>query len=63
MNEKEYSFKMNLLCIIKNIVSIICFTILAIMFNRWWIIFFSLLFMVKAEEKNDNKEDICAKKN
>ena len=58
MNEKKYSFKMNLLCIIKNIVSIICFTILAIMFNHWWIIFFSLLFMVKAEEKDDNKEDI-----
>ena len=53
MNEKEYSFKMNLLCIIKNIVSIICFTILAIMFNHWWIIFFSLLFMVKVETKED----------
>lgn len=58
MNEKEYSFKINLLCIIKNIVTIICFTILAIMFNHWWIIFFSLLFMVKVEEKDDNKEDI-----
>ena len=58
MNENEYSFKMNLMCIIKNIVSIICFTILAIIFNHWWIIFFSLLFMVKAEEKDDNKEDI-----
>lgn len=58
MNENEYSFKINLLCIIKNIVTIICFTILAIIFNHWWIIFFSLLFMVKAEEKDDNKEDI-----
>ena len=58
MNEKEYNFKMNLMCIIKNIVSIICFTILAIIFNHWWIIFFSLLFMVKAEEKNDNEENI-----
>ena len=58
MNENEYSFKINLLCIIKNIVTIICFTILAIIFNHWWIIFFSLLFMVKAEEKDDNKENI-----
>ena len=58
MNEKEYNFKMNLICIIKNIVSIICFTILAIMFNHWWIIFFSLLFMVKVEKKDDNKENI-----
>ena len=53
MNEKEYNFKMNLICIIKNIVSIICFTILAIIFNHWWIIFFSLLFMVKVEKKDD----------
>ena len=53
MEDKEYSFKMNLLCIIKNIVSIICFTILAIMFNYWWIIFFSLLFMLKVEEKEN----------
>lgn len=53
MNEKEYNFKMNLMCIIKNIVSIICFTILAIIFNHWWIIFFSLLFMVSLEDKNN----------
>ena len=56
MNEKEYSFKMNLLCIIKNMVSIICFTILAVMFNHWWIIFFSLLFMVKAEKINFKRD-------
>lgn len=53
MNENEYSFKINLLCIIKNIVTIICFTILAIIFNHWWIIFFGSLFMAKAETKKD----------
>ena len=53
MNENEYSFKINLLCIIKNIVTIICFTILAIIFNHWWIIFFSLLYMLKTETKED----------
>lgn len=31
--------------ILKNIVVIICFTVLAIVFNKWWIILFSLLFL------------------
>ena len=53
MNEKEYSFKINLLCIIKNIVTIICFTILAIIFNHWWIILYSSLFKAKAETKKN----------
>ena len=26
------------------IVAIICFTILAVVFNHWWIVFFSILF-------------------
>lgn len=30
---------------IKNIIAIICFTILAIIFNKWWIVFFSALFI------------------
>ena len=53
MKDKEYSFKMNLICIIKNIVTIICFTILAIIFKHWWIIFFSLLFMAEVKTKED----------
>ena len=31
--------------IIKNMVTIICFTVLAIVFNKWWIVFFSALFL------------------
>ena len=30
---------------IGNIVVLICFTILAIVFDKWWIVFFSILFM------------------
>lgn len=33
-----------LLCIISNSIALICFTVLAILFNHWWIILFALLF-------------------
>lgn len=36
--------KIYLMAMVKNIVALICFTILAIVFNKWWIVFFSLLF-------------------
>lgn len=36
---------MNKYYIIENIVIIICFTILSILFGKWWIIFFSVLFL------------------
>ena len=39
--------------ILKNIVAIVCFTILAITFNKWWIILFSLLFITMFESKGD----------
>ncbi len=35
---------MNLVYLIRCAVSIICFTILAIVFHKWWIIFFTLIF-------------------
>lgn len=39
--------------IIKNIIAIICFTILAIVFNKWWIVLFSLIFLTYFESKGD----------
>ena len=39
--------------IIKNIIAIICFTILAIVFNKWWIILFSLIFLTYFESKGE----------
>lgn len=47
MNEKEYieyHKKLNALLVIRNSISLICFTILAIVFKIWWIVFFAILF-------------------
>ena len=50
----EDKYKLVLLITLKNIITIICFTILAIVFNKWWIIFFSLLFLTYL---STNKKD------
>ena len=42
-------------CALINIVNIVCFTILAITFNKWWIILFACLF--QAFYKHDDGED------
>lgn len=47
--------KIVLYCMLKNCVVIICFTILAIIFNKWWIIFFAILFMTSYEHKETTK--------
>lgn len=39
------------LCIVKNVIALICFTVLSIIFQRWWIILFALLFMGSVETK------------
>lgn len=43
------------LVVIRNSISLICFTILAIVFNKWWIVIFSALFMssIEKEEKEE----------
>lgn len=46
MTELEYHYHLNLMCVIRNCVSLICFTILAIIFKHWWIVLFSVLFLV-----------------
>lgn len=40
----EYMKKLNKLVIIRNSISLICFTILAIAFQNFWIVFGALLF-------------------
>ena len=55
MEEKdiEYLKYLHKLVITRNSISLICFTILAIVFNRWWIVFFALLFLSYiGKEKN-----------
>lgn len=49
--------------ILQNTVSIIAFTVLAIVFNRWWIIFFSILFLnyIKTDKKYYRICDGCGK--
>ena len=48
---------------IKNSVCVICWTILAILFNKWWILFFALLFMSSytAQYKSYRVCDKCGK--
>ena len=37
---------------IKNSICVICFTVLAIIFNKWWIVLFAALFMTSYEIKH-----------
>lgn len=46
----KYQKELCTLCVIRNSISLICFTILAIVFNRWWIVFFSILFTTTIEK-------------
>ena len=50
-----------LFCIISNSIALICFTILAILFNHWWIIFFALLFHSSPREARHRICDKCGK--
>lgn len=57
MDEKEkeilkYNRHLQNLSTIRNCVSIICFTILAIIFKHWWIVFGALIFFVKVGKDN-----------
>ena len=36
---------------IMNIISVICFTVLAVVFHKWWIALFAILFMSSATTK------------
>lgn len=47
---KDYN-ELSKLCVIRNSISLICFTILAIVFNKWWLIFFSALFLTYVEDR------------
>ena len=42
---------------IKNTVVVICFTALAIVFEKWWIVLFCGLFMTTYERKYGGVED------
>ena len=48
---------------IKNSVSVICWTVLAVVFNKWWVALFGLLFMsgLQTKYKNYRVCDKCGK--
>ena len=56
MNEE---LKLYLICFVRNIICLICFTVLAIVFNKWWIVLFTILFWISVErkEKKENKNE------
>jgi len=60
MNEVNIIF-CYLIGILYNIASVVCFTILAIIFNKWWIVFFSLLFIrdisIKTTDEKESNEE------
>jgi hypothetical protein len=54
---EEYNKYINKLAVIRNCVSLICCTILAIAFNKWWLIFIAVLFtsFVENVDEGDKK--------
>ena len=43
-----------LILMLTNVAIIVCFTILAVVFNHWWIVLFGALFLYSY--KNDNQK-------
>ncbi len=48
---------MNTGAYIENSVNVICFTALAIAFDHWWIVLFSLLFLNFPRKKDENHDE------
>jgi hypothetical protein len=40
----------NIALLVSNTVRVICFTVLAIVFNHWWIVFFAGLFLTSVKD-------------
>ena len=49
------------ICMIENVVALICWTIIAIIFDTWWLVFFSILFMSSVKKKHYRICDKCGK--
>jgi len=56
MNSKTWAY---LSWAIKNIVAMICWTIIAITFNRWWLMLFAILFLSDLTNKKYHTRFIC----
>lgn len=51
----DYKLKLNAICAAKNAFTLGCFTVLAIVFNKWWIVLLSGLFLNSVG--NDEKKE------
>ena len=49
----DYRLKLNIAAAIKNSVSLICFTVLAIVFDKWWLVLLTTLFLCSVEKDKD----------
>lgn len=49
--------KLYLILTLKNIATLSCFTILAIVFNKWWVVLFSALFYSSISSKENNDDE------
>ena len=47
--------KLQIAILIENTICLTLWVVLAITFNKWWIVFFSILFLTSVEKEN-NKE-------
>ncbi len=47
--------KLEIAVLIKNIITLIVFSILAIIFQKWWIVLISVLFFSYTENKKGNR--------
>lgn len=52
----EHNKILNWQVLIKNSITLICFTILAIVFNKWWLVLFSIIFWTFIERQDKDKE-------
>lgn len=43
--------------LIKNIITLIVFGLLAVIFHKWWIVLISILFWTSIEDKKEIKDD------
>lgn len=50
---EEYNKYLYKLVVIRNSISLICFTILAIVFKHWWIVLFAALFTSNVENREE----------
>lgn len=49
----DYKRRLETLAVIRNCVTLGCFTILSLVFHLWWIVLFSALFMVSVGKKGE----------